>query len=428
LPTNSYLNLYDNKIDHILLFYALSALSCLVYFISHKCYGYMIISAVFMGIASGLKYNFFPILLPSFLLVLLSAKSMGLGIKIKHSFIIVSIILVLFSPWAAKNYLFSGNPIEPLAGDYLSRDTTFYKQISPTSYRDNFEGVFDDANLWFEDQDLKDWKYYLTLPYRLTFNTGKHNMSDMNNPAPFFILSLPLILFYLFYKKEQAKKQIYFLLVFVVGGLIFWFTFTHFLLWYAFPMLAVSCVLLAGLIQSFACAKNSKLIKLFLFSAMIAFSLSYAMMQIFVRIEYPPLYVKSSQSQWDLVNISNFINENIDDGIIWCANFPPHYFINNPQSKLVFDQYLFSFSYLLNTKDNKSASENFKDRNVKYFLYKSFKQENYSYLMENALMYRSVSPLTSKKFFGNQMNFIKFRKHNLILVKNVGEYYLYKFK
>lgn len=419
MPMTAYFIIYDNKIDFILVFYVVVALYLLLkYFSSHR-FDHVILASIFMGLAAGVKYNFFYIFLPSFFAVVLLSKQIFFKEKMKVILVVSLMVILLFMPWAIKNIAYSGNPIEPIAGDYLSGKNVFIKNISE-SYTKVIDNDLNDAKLWFEDQDIKDWKYYATLPFRMTYNiktTGES--SYMNNIGPFFLIMFPIFIWILFFVKKEKELYIY-----IAAGFVFWFLTTHFLQWYAFPLFAIAAVILS---VEFFGLKNK----------IMAFVLQTFVVIFFVLLVYKQLsYISSNQSffetqekaSFDLISMSNWINDKVRDGIIWNVLFPAHYYINNSNERVIYDQGLFMFYFLADDKNDNQILNELHQLGVKYFLFKSSLTENNSFQLEGAYKYYVDSPYTGQAYINANMLFLKFKNKNLKKIANFGEFYLYELK
>jgi hypothetical protein len=234
-------NIDDVKIDLFLLFYSLISFLYLVkYLNSPGNKKDLIIAALFMGISAGIKYTFFYITLPAFLLMVVFSRKINFRKKTSVVATILLVVSLLFIPWAVKNYKFSGNPIEPIAGDYLSRDDVFLKRISE-SYKDNV-GIMTHDGIFFEDQDIKDWKFILFFPFKIAFNIQSGRDSDLLNVGPVYLIIAPLAFAYFISRRLLWRNEA---VVFVVSSSILWLLFTQFLVWYLLPTLIFTLILLS---------------------------------------------------------------------------------------------------------------------------------------------------------------------------------------
>jgi hypothetical protein len=77
---------------------------------------WLVYSGVFMGLALGCKYNVLIGLLLVTLLVLWLALKAGAGQMkaIKAAFIFLFVVLIVFSPWMIRNYIWIGSPLYPI--------------------------------------------------------------------------------------------------------------------------------------------------------------------------------------------------------------------------------------------------------------------------------------------------------------------------
>jgi len=178
---------------------------------------FLIFSAMFCGLAMGIKYNG---LITCFLLTLftpfISARSNQAErhkiIKpLGYGFLFLSVAMIIFSPWMIRNYLWTGNPIYPLYDQWFNPDHVAGRSIGFFAYR---------ALAYHEG-----WGEMLLLPLRIFFQgqDGKPQFFDGKlNP---FLLIFTIIAFYHLKKdseKIKAEKKILFAFT------VLYFTFAFF--------------------------------------------------------------------------------------------------------------------------------------------------------------------------------------------------------
>jgi len=194
-------------VDLSLAFYELSAVFALVnwFMINRRREmpkvaknGWLILAAIFSGLAMGVKYTG----MYSFLLFAISIflgtvfiQKMRFKISLKRTFLFCVIATALFSPWLIKNTVYTGNPFHPfLSNVFKSKDLYFGSEYTP------IDNLFLDkgAKKWgrFPTRNIKEW---LIFPWTLT-REGNDSNSFV---GPILLYLLPLLFFL---RKDDLTK------------------------------------------------------------------------------------------------------------------------------------------------------------------------------------------------------------------------------
>lgn len=162
---------------------------------------WLIISAVFSGLAAGTKYNglYIPLIL-TFMILHISQNSR----PFKSSLIFILISTAVASPWYIKNFIFTGNPFAPLFFNILGGMNI---PEQPTVQ------VFLKRNLLYGES----WLDIILIPIRVFFHGIDNDMQYFDGKLnPILLIFLP----FAFRRKEAALRYIgaftvfYFLLVY----------------------------------------------------------------------------------------------------------------------------------------------------------------------------------------------------------------------
>lgn len=217
-------------VDLGLIFFSTAALFYLFEWMdNHYKLRYLVLSAVFCGLGLGTKYNgliaFF--LLTIFIVLLFinsSANSENKQLKaIGFGIIFILVAVVVFSPWAIKNYIWTRNPVYPLYDSWLNSRTAETKDLEAVNTSDSDEelgnpkfdvndskgklGHFAFRKLFFKEK----WWETLLIPVRIFFQGKDDNPKYFDgrlNPLLFF---LPIFAFFRIKKDSptvRIEKQI----------------------------------------------------------------------------------------------------------------------------------------------------------------------------------------------------------------------------
>jgi 4-amino-4-deoxy-L-arabinose transferase-like glycosyltransferase len=205
-------------VDLGLIFFSMAALLLLLKWLETRFQlRFLILSAIFCGLAMGAKYNG---LITFFLVTLFvpfvysrfgEKKSHGLTRTVGFTCVFVFTALLIFSPWMLRDYFWTGNPIYPLYDNWFnSQGHTARKSIGLFAYR----------ALVYQEK----WWEILLLPFRMFFQGQDGNPGLFDGKLNPFLLILPLFAF--FRLKDDSQKIKTEKSVFLVfAGLYFAFAF-----------------------------------------------------------------------------------------------------------------------------------------------------------------------------------------------------------
>lgn len=150
---------------------------------------FLLFSALFCGLAAGTKYNG---LITLFLLTLfvpflysrcMPSNKPGFFKAAGYGLLFFSVALLVFSPWAIRNYLWTNNPLYPLYNNLFS---------SQNDLRDQEIGLFAYRSLVYHES----WWQIALLPVRIFFQGQDGNPQYFDGKLnPFLLLLLPFAFF-----------------------------------------------------------------------------------------------------------------------------------------------------------------------------------------------------------------------------------------
>lgn len=394
----------DHKIDLAFWCYTLLATLYLLKFFQTPERKTFLLFAILAGIASGTKYNFFSIILPSFLVVLLFfPREFNLKKRLIHITLLLTIIAICFSPWAVKNIIFSGNPVEPALGDLLSRNDTFFKQIG-RSYSEHLREQLSDVNIWAENQDTRDWKFYISLPFRLTFNYRKENFTDIVNVGPIFLIFTPIIFLFFFQRREYLKNNLLLstLSLIILTQAILWLFLSNVIPWYGFSTGLLILLLLTAIAK-----KCSRPIQTFFYVALVALFLTTVLARLDGVFRNSIFFVRENNGSYSLYEVANFINKDCPKGLIWNHTASLNYYVNHPDSRVVNDFYFLVFHSIHRKYPLDSDFViKLKSLGVSYFI---FDKSEIEYRVRISISAKNVSRKSSQLFLESTTDFMEFK-------------------
>ncbi|MGD9305030.1 MAG: glycosyltransferase family 39 protein [Desulfobacterales bacterium] len=191
---------------------------------------YLIISAIWCGLALGTKYNGLVLLFLFVLFVpLIYSRKMGPNAALKqtvdrqkkydifgkacgYATVYMIIALVMFSPWATRNYIWINNPIYPLYDNWfnadnarsrLDPDTDLQHHVRETSrYVNQFTNPFVTRKVIFKESV---WQI-LMIPLRVFFQGKDDDPKYFDGRLNPYLLLLPFFAFFP-KNKDNAKYQ-----------------------------------------------------------------------------------------------------------------------------------------------------------------------------------------------------------------------------
>ncbi len=167
------------------------------------------LSALFAGLAMGLKYTSFVTPVTIGLLILWSAARRGRYREAVLNFALFSAVaLIVAAPWYLKNYLFTGNPVYPFL--YGLFGGQFWDEFRAEAYAAAGSGI------GFKPTTL------LALPWLLTLGVRDANYWD-GRTGPLLLLFLPLVVgFGLARRAGDRPRALDPLLIYVLAHFGFW--------------------------------------------------------------------------------------------------------------------------------------------------------------------------------------------------------------
>ncbi len=193
--------------------------------------GWLILSALFSGLAMGLKYTSFVAPLALVLLLLWWGRRQ-LGQVIRPLLFFSTLALLVAAPWFAKNLAFTGNPVYPflLGGEYWDEFRADAYAEAGTGIAYNPDTCTAANQIYLVGQHATDCEVdigylmvnLLTLPYILTLGIRDANLVD-GITGPLFLVFLPIMVAYGLFRVGGKHTHI-------LKALLF-FAFAHYIFW-----------------------------------------------------------------------------------------------------------------------------------------------------------------------------------------------------
>ena len=198
--------------DLALAFYQLAALYALLNWLDNGSVRWLTLSAVFCGLAMGLKYTSFvcPLIVALFVCWRLARERASGGTWVRALSLFCGVSLLVAAPWYLRNLAFTGNPVYPFA------------------YR-IFGGAGWDAwrAAWYAREGTGlgwDLVELVKLPWVLTLGLRDMNFYD-GRVGPLFLLALPFLIAWglrLFGRPGRCPRAMGYLVVFAAVQYVFW--------------------------------------------------------------------------------------------------------------------------------------------------------------------------------------------------------------
>lgn len=218
-----------------LTFFTLGGFFALLQWSTTRAQGWFSLGALMTGFAVACKYNGCIVLFSFMLGIILIFHRWQVPLKllIKHLLLFSIVVIMVNFFWLARNAVFTGNPLYPLAGNYLGKPYLPYQtQLSQYQIR---------HLLWGEtlgDQILLPWNLSLK-----TISKARYELDGVINPIflvflPFFILSSPknrsikfigffcLLYFLVFWASSRVRLR-YLMPIYPMLGIITAYTFAQ---------------------------------------------------------------------------------------------------------------------------------------------------------------------------------------------------------
>lgn len=215
---------------------------------------WLLISALAMGLALGVKYNALIVwLFLSFAVVFVYSRDTSRQIPaLKEGVLYFAVSLIVFSPWLVKNYMLTGNPLYPLfSGIFNIFNTDSANGAFSLASGKNYIGIFKIREMMYGESF---WETLLT-PIRFFFQ-GQDNSDRFFDGVlnPLLIIFVP----FAFLKRAYSKNNLLllFLSIFII---LMTFFLDHLRVRYilpAIPFLTVLTVIGIFNIQDWAAGKS----------------------------------------------------------------------------------------------------------------------------------------------------------------------------
>jgi hypothetical protein len=168
--------------------------------------GWLLISAIAMGLALGTKYNS---LVPWFFITLAiificSRDTRNSGEALRYGVIFFIISLAVFSPWLVKNTMLTGNPFYPLFPGIFNREMLSGGNTNSLGFVHAHTSLFKTRGMLFGESI---WEV-LSIPVRIFFQGQDHSPRYFDGVLnPILILFVP----FAFMKKDKKTEKLFFL-------------------------------------------------------------------------------------------------------------------------------------------------------------------------------------------------------------------------
>jgi 4-amino-4-deoxy-L-arabinose transferase-like glycosyltransferase len=172
-------------------------------------YRWLLLSAVFSGLAMGLKYTSFVTPLLIVLLILWFGRRPGQAARsVKNVVIFAAVAGLVALPWYAKNWAYTGNPVYP-----------FLSGLFGGQYWDSFRAAWyasAGSGVGLQPTTL------LALPWLLTLGVRDANFWD-GRTGPLLLLFLPLIIWTSLSRRHKVRPAAFnLLLIYVLAHFVVW--------------------------------------------------------------------------------------------------------------------------------------------------------------------------------------------------------------
>ena len=173
----------------LVFFTTLSVLACLYWRDSeYKKIGWLLVSAIAMGLALGTKYSALPawFFLTMAIVFIYSRDTEGQGRALLHGLVFFVVSLAVFSPWLIKNAILTGNPLYPLYQGVFNAGSASLSEVYVEASAGSGMGIFKMRQMLFGDNFLET----LLIPLRFFLQGQDHNpryFDGVLNPVLIFI-------------------------------------------------------------------------------------------------------------------------------------------------------------------------------------------------------------------------------------------------
>jgi len=242
-------------VDLGLIFFSTASIICLLKWIEKDFkIKYLVISAIWCGLALGTKYNGLVLLflltlfVPFIYLRSIHDKTASQGKAISYSAIFMFVSLIVFSPWMIKNYIWTDNPIYPLYDNLINDDKDISNKNIASHLTDSTRNTSNTVSKKAKDRwgpfairkivYGEKWWETAAIPVRVFFQ-GKDNNPKLFdgrlNPYLFFLTFFAFLNFKGQSNESKTDKKI--LLTFALLFLLYAFVQTDMRIRYIAPII-----------------------------------------------------------------------------------------------------------------------------------------------------------------------------------------------
>ncbi|MFZ2418621.1 MAG: phospholipid carrier-dependent glycosyltransferase, partial [Smithellaceae bacterium] len=157
----------------------------------YKSHGWLLVSAIAMGLALGTKYSALPAwFFLTLAIVFIYSKDTGGQVRaLLHGLVFFIVSLLVFSPWLIKNAILTGNPLYPLYQSVLNAGVASLSEAYVEASAGSGMGMFKMRQMLFGDNFLET----LLIPFRFFLQGQDHTpryFDGVLNPVLIFIAPL----------------------------------------------------------------------------------------------------------------------------------------------------------------------------------------------------------------------------------------------
>jgi len=229
--------------DFFLAMFCLTAIDAFLEWQDRPRLGWMALAGTLLGFALGVKLSASLVLI---LLVIgvLATSSVAWRLRGRHCLVFAVTALIVWAPWCARSYLYTGNPIYPvLPAVFGESDNVGYARY-----------VSDLAVSSYGSEDSPG--EYLALPWRIFMRQSHRSVAGGYGGGvlltPLFLLVLPCLVFLPPRRRDERA-----VLLLSLGFLALWAVLLPHTLRYAFPVVPLWAALCAGVLARLAAVSPS---------------------------------------------------------------------------------------------------------------------------------------------------------------------------
>ena len=260
---------------------------------------YLIISAVFCGLALGTKYNglvalaLLTLFVPFMYLKSNDATGQSQLKALGWMTVYFVVALIVFSPWMIRNLIWTGNPVFPLYRNVFQTDQAVAPKVLSDDLQEEIDKRTEDWNHFAVRHIIykESWSEIALIPIRIFFQGKDNDPKYFDGKLNPFLLILPV---FAFYPRRQTNPTVHFekkiLLIFIVLFILFAFFKTSIRIRYVAPVIPALVILsmygIQNLIKSFQDLKHPTVGKVGIFSVAVAVVLLLGLNTIYVQKQF----------------------------------------------------------------------------------------------------------------------------------------------